>query len=52
MDDFKIQMARFIHLTQNLGLAQHRFLAIAPGAAIREPVFVGATAVDQPYTTR
>jgi hypothetical protein len=50
--DFKSQMVRFIHLTQNLGLAQHRLLAMAPGAAVREPVFVGATAVDQPCTTR
>ena len=50
--DSESEMVRFIHPMQNLGLAQHRHLATAPVAAVREPVFVGATAVDQPCTTR
>ena len=50
--DSESAMVRFIHLTQNLGLAQHRLLAMAPGAAVRAPVFVGATAADQPCTTK
>ena len=43
---------RLIHPLPGLGLGQHQPLAMAPAAAAREQAFVGATAADQPCTTR